>query len=589
MNDSSHTTSRASSSTAVSTSISRPSENSPLISNQKPHNPSPGTSTEYGTALEREFEVHDIGSLVDIGDYEPSFSFYKLLRFAGPGFAMSIAYVDPGNICSDLHCGAVAGYKLIWLLFLTHALGLYIQTLSARIGIVTGRNLAQHCHQQYSHGIRIPLWLICELAIIGSDIQEAIGTAIALYLLFGVDIWKGILLAAVLSYLILGIQRYGARKVEALFIAMIAVMCVCFGIEVLMAKPDIREISKGFLIPHIPANATVQAVGVVGAVIMPHNLFLHSALVGTRQLKRTASVRNASIREANFYTTIESAIALLFSFVINATILIVFADIYSAGGKGGVLVRSAEQHLPGLVEAAELLEAAFGKTGPLLWAIGLLSSGQSSTATGTMAGQYLMEGMMRLRVSHWLRMFISRSISLVPTMLVGTLAAASLDQFDEWLNVLQSLALPFALIPTLKFAQSQAVMTSDFAVTKHWRNFGWAAAAAIIALNVYLLLPLVLQLAGMGVLAASLAPTSSEKHHHRGHDGDSHFDGSEKHDDHIDVLPPTNDAEKSVVDEAIAQPKPVGVLKLFRFATHFDRFLTVAGVFFSCASGVVTP
>ncbi|KAJ2475543.1 hypothetical protein EV174_005237, partial [Coemansia sp. RSA 2320] len=412
----------------------RQEETTPLLASQD----SEPVGSYDSTGIAREFEVHDIGISVDVGDYEPSFSFRKLLRFAGPGFAMSIAYLDPGNICSDLHCGAVAGYKLIWLLFLTHALGLYLQTLSARIGIVTGKNLAQHCRQQYRPAIRIPLWLVCELAIIGSDIQEAIGTAIALYLLFGIRIWAGVLIAAMLSYVILGIQRFGARKIEAIFVAMIAVMCACFGVEVLMAKPDIAKIVDGFLVPRIPANATVQAVGIVGAVIMPHNLFLHSALVGTRRIKRAEDVRKASIREANFYTTIESAIALLFSFAINATILIVFADIYSLD-KGstsalGAVTNAVEQHLPGLVEAADLLRGAFGSIGPLLWAIGLLASGQSSTATGTMAGQYLMEGMMHLRVSPWLRLFISRSISLVPTILIGTLATSYLDQFDEWLN-----------------------------------------------------------------------------------------------------------------------------------------------------------
>ncbi|KAI9506615.1 natural resistance-associated macrophage protein-domain-containing protein [Coemansia spiralis] len=483
---------------------SRHDESSPLISkhtNRHSDNSS-GSSNSHISAndcvsqIEEEFEVHDIAPSIDIGDHEATFSLRKLIRFAGPGFAMSIAYVDPGNICSDLHCGAVAGYKLIWLLFLTHALGLYIQTLSARIGIVTGQNLAQHCHRQYTKRIRIPLWLICELAIIGSDIQEAIGTAIALYLLFGIAVWKGILLAASLSYAILGIQRFGARKVEAILIAMIAVMCGCFGIEVLMAKPDFGQIAEGLFVPRIPANAMVQAVGIVGAVIMPHNLFLHSALVGTRRIKRGSTVRHASIREANFYTVLESAIALLFSFTINATILIVFADIYSMGngvdptGLRGALARTAE--------AAGLLEKAFGKAGPLLWAIGLLASGQSSTATGTMAGQFLMEGMMKLQVSPWLRMFISRSISLVPTMLVGTLATKYLDH----------LALPFALIPTLKFAQSKGIMTGDFALGPYWRAFGWATAAAIIALNVYLLLPLVLQMAVQSMVAAALAYTS---------------------------------------------------------------------------------
>ncbi|KAJ2624220.1 hypothetical protein GGF44_005268, partial [Coemansia sp. RSA 1694] len=225
----------------------------------------------------------------------------------------------------------------------------------------------------------------------------------------------------------------------------------------------------------------------------------------TRRIKRGEDVRKASIREANFYTTIESAVALLFSFIINATILIVFADIYSMDRGNSAIGGLVEEHLPGLIEAAELLRGAFGDIGPLLWAIGLLSSGQSSTATGTMAGQYLMEGMMRLRVSPWLRLFISRSISLVPTILIGVLATSYLDQLDEWLNVLQSLALPFALIPTLKLAQSQVLMTSDFATGPWWRAFGWATAAAIIALNVYLLLPLVFMLAARGLASACLA------------------------------------------------------------------------------------
>ncbi|KAJ2821533.1 hypothetical protein FBU31_004870 [Coemansia sp. 'formosensis'] len=227
----------------------------------------------------------------------------------------------------------------------------------------------------------------------------------------------------------------------------------------------------GLLVPRIPANATVQAVGIVGAVIMPHNLFLHSELVGTRYIKRGADVRKASIRKANFYTTIESAVALLFSFIINATVLIVFADIYSIDRGNTTIGTMVEEHLPGLIEAAELLCGAFDNIGPPLWAIGLLSSGQSSTATGTMVGQYQMEGMMCMRVSPWLRLFISRSISLVPTILIGVLATSYLDQLDEWLNVLQCETLPFDLILTLKLAQSHVVMTSDFATSKYWRAF----------------------------------------------------------------------------------------------------------------------
>ncbi|KAJ2812785.1 hypothetical protein H4S07_001151 [Coemansia furcata] len=208
---------------------------------------------------------------------------------------------------------------------------------------------------------------------------------------------------------------------------------------------------------------------------MPHNLFLHPALVGTRRIKRGAGVRQASIREANLYTTIESAVALLFSFIINATALIVFADIYSMNRGNTAIGTMVEEHLPGLIEAAELLRGAFGNIGPLL---------------------------------PWLCLFISRSISLVPTILIGVLATSYLDQLDEWLNVLQSLALPLALIPTLKLAQSHVVMTSDFATSKYWRAFGWMTAAAIIALIVYLLLPLVFMLATRGVLSACLAYAS---------------------------------------------------------------------------------
>ncbi|KAJ1673288.1 hypothetical protein EV182_005528, partial [Spiromyces aspiralis] len=377
------------------------------------------------------------GVPVEVGDYSPVFSWKKLWRYTGPGWMMSIAYIDPGNLESDLQTGVVAGYKLIWLLFLSHALGLFVQILASRIGTATGRHLAQQCRDNYPRWMTFCLWIFAELAIIGSDIQEVIGSAIALRLLLGVSMWQGILAAAMIGYVTLAVQRSGVRLTELLFMSMIGVVVVCFLIEAHLSHPRYREIAEGLLIPRLPSKAMVQAVGMIGAVIMPHNLFLHSALVQSRRIPR-GNESQQLIREANFYYALESAGALLISFIINASIVTVFANTYHYQTSIGSMSRpEGNGSLPGLYDAAEVLLQLFGKAGPLLWALGLLSAGESSTMTGTMAGQFVMEGMLNLRISPFYRMLVTRSISLIPTMIIGILATNYLDLLGEWLNVLQ--------------------------------------------------------------------------------------------------------------------------------------------------------
>ncbi|KAJ1912799.1 hypothetical protein H4219_005468 [Mycoemilia scoparia] len=455
------------------------------------------------------------GTPVEIGDYEPGFSWKKLWRYTGPGWMMSIAYIDPGNLESDLQTGAVSGYKLIWLLFLSHAVGLFVQILSARVGTVSGRHLAQQCRERYPKWMTLCLWVFAEMAIIGSDIQEVIGTAVALRIITGCTMWLGILVAAVLGYVSLAIQRYGIRKTEALFVGMIGVVVVCFLIEAYMSGPKYDEFFQGLVTPKIPKEAMVQAVGMIGAVIMPHNLFLHSALVQSRRIPRGANARSI-VKEANFYYALESAGALLTSFIINAAIVTVFANTYyhqTIQPRSSAFLTTldasngnAETPLPGLYDAADVLRKSFGKAGPFLWAIGLLSAGESSTMTGTMAGQFVMEGMLDLKINPLLRMLVTRTLSLAPTLVVGVLASNHLDVLGEWLNVLQSIQLPFAVLPLLQISASASIMGS-FATRPSLSKFGWVLAVGLILLNGYLLLPGILGLFNKGQLALGIVGT----------------------------------------------------------------------------------
>ncbi|MCJ8750174.1 hypothetical protein PDJAM_G00259510 [Pangasius djambal] len=311
-------------------------------------------------------------------DVTQVFSFRKLWAFTGPGFLMSIAYLDPGNIESDLQSGAVAGFKLLWVLLGATIIGLLLQRLAARLGVVTGMHLAEVCHRQYPTVPRIILWLMVELAIIGSDMQEVIGCAIALNLLSAgrIPLWAGVLITIVDTFVFLFLDKYGLRKLEAFFGFLITVMAVTFGYEYVRVAPDQGALLKGMFVPYCQgcgAPQLEQAVGIVGAVIMPHNIYLHSALVKSRQVDRA---NKREVKEANKYFFIESCVALFVSFLINVFVVAVFAEAFYNKTN---------------MEVGVVLGCFFGPAALYIWAVGILAAGQSSTMTGTYSGQFVME------------------------------------------------------------------------------------------------------------------------------------------------------------------------------------------------------
>jgi NRAMP (natural resistance-associated macrophage protein)-like metal ion transporter len=402
------------------------------------------------------------------------FSFRKLWAFTGPGFLMSIAYLDPGNLESDLQAGAVAGFQLLWVLWWATCMGLLLQLLAARLGVVTGKHLAQICRKEYPRPASIFLWVMTELAIIGSDIQEVIGSAIAINILSQghIPLWAGVLITAADTFTFLFLERYGVRKLEAFFGLLITIMAVTFGVEYGISRPNQVELLKGLIIPGVSSGAAMQAVGMVGAVIMPHNIYLHSALVQSRDIPRE---NEQQVREANKYYSIESSIALLISFIINMFVVCVFAE--------GFFGTSDASDI-GLHNAGDYLNNKYGSFALYIWAIGLLAAGQSSTMTGTYAGQFVMQGFLNLQIAPWKRVLLTRSVAIVPAICVAVTANEYLDTLDEWLNVLQSVQLPFALLPVLHFTSSRTLM-GQFRI--HWllRVLVWLMAGGIISINIY--------------------------------------------------------------------------------------------------------
>ncbi|KAG2491205.1 hypothetical protein HYH03_010415 [Edaphochlamys debaryana] len=408
------------------------------------------------------------------------FSFKRLLAFMGPGILMSIAYVDPGNLESDLQVGAQAGYVLLWLLLLSTIMGLVVQMQAAKLGVATGKHLAQHCREQYPRTPRLFLWVMAELAIIGSDIQEVIGSSIALALLSGgrLPLWAGVLLTAVGSFSLLFIERLGIRVLEGFFGGMVGLMVVTFGVMYARAGVPTGEVIRGFTIPQLPRRDLPVAVALMGSLIMPHNIFLHSALVQTRQL---GSDRPAAKREALLYFGIESALSLVVAVIINLFITAVFA----AGFYG------AELPDIGLQNAGRYLGETYGTPVVYIWALGLLAAGQSSTMTGTYTGQFVMTGFLDLKVTPWARVAITRAVAIVPTLAVALLCAPvpggegvsnQLDQLNQALNLLQSIQLPFALVPVLTFTSSPTIMGP---LANNWATAAvcWAISGLVVAIN----------------------------------------------------------------------------------------------------------
>uniref|UniRef100_A0A0P6HKC5 Natural resistance-associated macrophage protein n=1 Tax=Daphnia magna TaxID=35525 RepID=A0A0P6HKC5_9CRUS len=422
--------------------------------------------------------------LIDVPDLgKKSFSFRTLWAFTGPGFLMSIAYLDPGNIESDLQSGVVAGYKLLWVLMTATIMGLLVQRLAIRLGMVTGLHLAEMCYKQYPKVPRLILWIMAEIAIIGSDIQEVIGTSLAIYILSdqAVPIWGGVLITVFDTFTFLLLDKYGLRKLELFFGFLITVMAITFGYEYVHDPPPQIEVIKGLFIPGCAGcgpEGVLRAVGIVGAVIMPHNLFLHSALVKSRKVDRKDK---HSVQQANMYFFVESCIALLISFIINIFVVCVFA--YGLFGKTNQDVQdlcanstssSSEQEIEeffpannetvdaDIYRAGLFLGCQYGDAARYIWAVGILAAGQSSTMTGTYSGQFVMEGFLNLHWARWKRVLLTRTIAIAPTLFLAIFAdIQQLTGLNDYLNAVMSLQLPFALIPTLTFTSSPKIM-GDF-------------------------------------------------------------------------------------------------------------------------------
>ena len=398
----------------------------------------------------------------------------KAFAFAGPGYLVAVGYMDPGNWATDLAGGSAFGYSLLSVILLSNLMAILLQSLSARLGIVTGRDLAQACRDHYSRPVAMMLWLLCEIAICACDLAEVIGSAIALKLLFGIPLVWGVCITALDVLAIMYLQNKGFRYIEAFVIALILVIGGCFGLEVLFSRPDVREVLGGFL----PSAEIVRnpqmlylAIGILGATVMPHNLYLHSSIVQTRKYEQNDEGR----KEAIWFATLDSTVALMFALFINASILIVAAATFHTQGRTDI----AE-----IQDAHRLLSPMLGvSVASALFALALLASGQNSTLTGTLAGQIVMEGFLNLRLRPWMRRLITRLIAIVPaivcTVLYGESGAARLLILSQ---VVLSLQLSFAVIPLVIFTSDRKKM-GRFVSPPWLRNLAWITAGIIVLLN----------------------------------------------------------------------------------------------------------
>ena len=403
----------------------------------------------------------------------------KLLAFSGPGYLVAVGYMDPGNWATDLAGGSQFGYTLLSVILLSNLMAILLQSLCAKLGIVTGRDLAQACRDHYPRPIAASLWLLCEIAICACDLAEVIGTAIALNLLFHIPLVWGVCLTALDVLLVLWLAHRGFRWLEALVISLVLLVGVCFGLEILFSKPAVRDILGGFLptteIIRNPAMLYV-AIGILGATVMPHNLYLHSSIVQTRKYVQDSPGKAEAIK----FATIDSTVALMFALFINGAILVVAAATFHTQGRTDIAeIQDAHQLLAPML--------GVGAAG-VLFAVALLASGQNSTLTGTLAGQIVMEGFLNIRLQPWLRRLITRGIAIVPAAFVagfyGESGTAKLLVFSQ---VVLSLQLPFAVIPLVLFTGQREKM-GEF-VNPWWvKVLAWATTAIIVVLNLKLLL-----------------------------------------------------------------------------------------------------
>lgn len=451
-------------------------------------------------------------------DIDPRFfSFRTFLKYAGPGWLMSLAFIDPGNIEADLQAGAFTGFKFLWVILLAHVGGLILQTFASRLGVVSGQGLARVCRDNYPHYLTLFLWLMAELAIIGSDVQEVIGSSIALNLLFGWPLWVGVVVTGLttIAFLVLYLYR-GSELIELLIMGIVLLIFICFTADFFATGPNILSLVKGLVIPAFPAAGpeTTQVVALIGSVVMPHNLFLHSSLISKKSINRLSVEQ---IAQAIKYFVFDAVLALTCSFLINLSLQASFAQgffspVCAANPTGplgcdptllladraiGCDLNDCSCMTPrglpgmcsqiGLSNAGSTLSFITPGISAVLFGLGLLAAGQASTLSGTMAGQFVMEGFLELKVPFFLRMLITRGIALVPA-LAAALAQSEftgMNNLSQCLNVMQSVQLPFALLPLVRFCSSRGVL-GTWRVGAAWRLIGWSIAVGLIGVNVHL-------------------------------------------------------------------------------------------------------
>jgi manganese transport protein len=394
----------------------------------------------------------------------------KILAFIGPAYLVSVGYMDPGNWATDIAGGSAFGYKLISILFVSNLIALILQSISARLGIVRGLDLAQASKNTYNRVINFCLYILAQIAIIACDLAEVIGMAIGLNLLFHLPLIWGVSLTITDTVLMLFLMNRGMRKLESFIISMIAIIGLSFLIEMFIVKPDVVEVAKGFIPSSLSGSSLYLAIGIIGATVMPHNLYLHSSLVQTRKINRS----DAGIKSAIKFNLVDTFVALNLAFIVNLAILVLAAGAFFKHG----YFKVAE-----IQDAYKLLEQIFGKLSPVLFAVALIASGQSSTITGTLAGQIIMEGHINLRIEPWLRRLLTRLMAIVPAVFtILYFGETGLGNLIILSQVVLSLQLGFAVIPLIHFTSDRKKM-GNFSLGITMKILAWACAIIIVALN----------------------------------------------------------------------------------------------------------
>ena len=407
----------------------------------------------------------------------------KILAFAGPGYLVAVGYMDPGNWATDLSGGAKFGYALLTVVMISNFMAILLQHLCIKLGVATGRDLAQACRDHYSTLTVWSLWILCEIAIAACDLAEVVGSAIGLQLLFGLPLVWGCIITALDVLAVLYLQTRGFRYIEALVITLIVTIGSCFAAELIFSKPDLTGVMLGFVPgPRIVVNQEMLyvSIGILGATVMPHNLYLHSSIVQTRKFEQTPEGK----REAIKFATIDSTVALMFALFINAAILVLAASAFHWSG---------HQDVAEIQDAYKLLSPLLGVgVASILFAVALLASGQNSTLTGTLAGQIVMEGFLNFRITPWLRRLITRLIAIIPAVLViGIFGESKTTQLLVASQVVLSMQLGFAVWPLMRFTGEKTKM-GEFANRLWLKILGWTTAGIIIVLNAKLLLDIFL-------------------------------------------------------------------------------------------------